>query len=32
MHHIGELTRWKDHDTYQRELRRLLQDLKQEKV
>jgi hypothetical protein len=32
MRHIGDLTRWKDHDAYQRGLQRLLRDLKQEKV
>jgi hypothetical protein len=32
MRHIGDLTRWKDHDAYQRGLKRLLRDLKQEKA
>ncbi len=32
MRHIGDFTRWKDHDAYQQGLQRLLRDLKQEKV
>ncbi|GHO98882.1 hypothetical protein KSF_089300 [Reticulibacter mediterranei] len=32
MRHIGDLTKWKEHDAYQRGLQRLLRDLKQEKA
>ena len=28
--HIGDFTRWKEHDEYQKEFNRLLRDLKQE--
>jgi hypothetical protein len=29
--HIGDFTRWKEHDAYQRGLERLLRDLRVEK-
>ena len=32
MHHIGDFTRWKVHDEYQKGLTRLLRDLKQEAI
>jgi len=30
MRHIGDFTRWKDHDEYQKVFERLLRDLKAE--
>jgi hypothetical protein len=30
--HIGDFTRWKEHDAYQKALERLLRDLRVEKV
>ena len=32
MRHIGDFTRWKEHDEYQKGLTRLLRDLKQEAI
>ena len=32
MRHIGDFTRWKEHDEYQKGLNRLLRDLKQEAI
>jgi hypothetical protein len=32
MRHIGDFTRWKEHDEYQKGLNRLLRDLKQDTV